>query len=88
MTKRKFFPSYNLQLLIALLLGVVTGWFQVPALVQTATAIGDVIINCLKLVSLPMIFLSVIATISGMHSFRSEERRVGKECRSRWSPYH
>src|SRR2546430_17143504 len=20
--------------------------------------------------------------------FRSEERRVGKECRSRWSPYH
>ena len=22
------------------------------------------------------------------HSSRSEERRVGKECRSRWSPYH
>ena len=22
------------------------------------------------------------------HSDRSEERRVGKECRSRWSPYH
>ena len=22
------------------------------------------------------------------HGFRSEERRVGKECRSRWSPYH
>ena len=22
------------------------------------------------------------------HSVRSEERRVGKECRSRWSPYH
>ena len=21
-------------------------------------------------------------------SDRSEERRVGKECRSRWSPYH
>ena len=21
-------------------------------------------------------------------SNRSEERRVGKECRSRWSPYH
>ena len=26
----------------------------------------------------------VIAPIPG----RSEERRVGKECRSRWSPYH
>ena len=23
-----------------------------------------------------------------MLPFRSEERRVGKECRSRWSPYH
>src|SRR5256885_3071223 len=22
------------------------------------------------------------------YSLRSEERRVGKECRSRWSPYH
>src|SRR3712207_8121672 len=22
------------------------------------------------------------------HKTRSEERRVGKECRSRWSPYH
>ena len=22
------------------------------------------------------------------HAVRSEERRVGKECRSRWSPYH
>src|SRR3712207_9470451 len=23
-----------------------------------------------------------------VHRWRSEERRVGKECRSRWSPYH
>src|ERR1041385_5771873 len=26
--------------------------------------------------------------ITGAHRDRSEERRVGKECRSRWSPYH
>ena len=26
-------------------------------------------------------------TQNGMH-YRAEERRVGKECRSRWSPYH
>ena len=24
----------------------------------------------------------------GLVQLRSEERRVGKECRSRWSPYH
>ena len=23
-----------------------------------------------------------------LQTYRSEERRVGKECRSRWSPYH
>ena len=25
---------------------------------------------------------------NGKSTTRSEERRVGKECRSRWSPYH
>ena len=27
-------------------------------------------------------------TIIPVTKVRSEERRVGKECRSRWSPYH
>src|SRR5260370_2895668 len=32
---------------------------------------------------------SVGSTLASVHdSGRSEERRVGKECRSRWSPYH
>ena len=26
--------------------------------------------------------------IVARYEMRSEERRVGKECRSRWSPYH
>ena len=29
------------------------------------------------------IFIDLVGLIA-----RSEERRVGKECRSRWSPYH
>ena len=29
-----------------------------------------------------------IKTIAAKCGYRSEERRVGKECRSRWSPYH
>ena len=33
------------------------------------------------------IFSNVSATV-GNDICRSEERRVGKECRSRWSPYH
>ena len=31
--------------------------------------------------------LVTITLVNGQVS-RSEERRVGKECRSRWSPYH
>ena len=29
-----------------------------------------------------------INSIDDIVKLRSEERRVGKECRSRWSPYH
>ena len=42
----------------------------------------------------PPIPSEIILTFSGFLSIsahlnlRSEERRVGKECRSRWSPYH
>ena len=38
-------------------------------------------------------WIGVEITLEGLANFglvmeRSEERRVGKECRSRWSPYH
>src|SRR5438034_8919250 len=37
----------------------------------------------------PSIGNSFINTMKNInHTRRSEERRVGKECRSRWSPYH
>ena len=31
---------------------------------------------------------TIEAMIAALDKRRSEERRVGKECRSRWSPYH
>src|SRR5256885_16838454 len=44
---------------------------------------------------LQVLFHAQIGTEAGtftidevMQHLRSEERRVGKECRSRWSPYH
>src|SRR5260370_38315905 len=36
----------------------------------------------------PIIVLSVRDQEAVKVAARSEERRVGKECRSRWSPYH
>ena len=39
-----------------------------------------------------LVFYDITASFEGRALFRSEERRVGKECmpacRSRWSPYH
>ena len=40
------------------------------------------IIKTLQKVHIEVTYLNIIKSI------RSEERRVGKECRSRWSPYH
>ena len=31
---------------------------------------------------------SQLSILRNFKKYRSEERRVGKECRSRWSPYH
>ena len=35
-----------------------------------------------------VVFLALILIGCSTRGLRSEERRVGKECRSRWSPYH
>ena len=34
------------------------------------------------------LLLGLIVLVDIFLTGRSEERRVGKECRSRWSPYH
>src|SRR3712207_2145489 len=36
----------------------------------------------------PYIDLHTVLELPAVRKDRSEERRVGKECRSRWSPYH
>ena len=35
-----------------------------------------------------LLYKSFEVSLGPICLFRSEERRVGKECRSRWSPYH
>ena len=61
---------------------------QVPGL--DPHDIADVIVGC----AMPegeqgMNVARIGVLLAGLpDSVRSEERRVGKECRSRWSPYH
>ena len=43
----------------------------------------------LKQYSIELVLLDInLPYENGYEVCRSEERRVGKECRSRWSPYH
>ena len=51
-----------------------------------STAISD--INVTPFVDVVLVLLIIFMLTAHVLEFRSEERRVGKECRSRWSPYH
>ena len=65
----------------------------VPNIIAGAGKIGDTV-NAMKTADLPFgkalyaAFLYGTFQLANVAVFRSEERRVGKECRSRWSPYH
>ena len=52
-------------------------------LLDRKATLGNVerIVSAIKALGREAVFFNVNAA-------RSEERRVGKECRSRWSPYH
>ena len=60
----------------AALLGAAVGFVLAPSALTGAPASSSETFRALKL------FGDVFERV------RSEERRVGKECRSRWSPYH
>ena len=59
---------------------------------RSSLTAGDVhnVIRNLMAVMREQLLNSRTVKLEGLGTFtmRSEERRVGKECRSRWSPYH
>src|SRR5256885_6367300 len=54
------------------------------------TTIVDMPLNCIPVTTSAKALETKLSAIEGRLKVdaRSEERRVGKECRSRWSPYH
>ena len=49
---------------------------------------SDQLIKKLTYLQIKYKYFEHIPLMTVKESKRSEERRVGKECRSRWSPYH
>lgn len=65
-------------ILLAMGLGVLTGLSHITLLENTANATSEIFINLLKLISLPIIFLSITSTLSGMKNF-SEMKVIGRK---------
>ena len=55
---------------------------------KDAYTLKDIEENNYKLLSIKECLPNIKTTVIEEPLLRSEERRVGKECRSRWSPYH
>src|SRR2546429_2697612 len=66
----------------------ISGFMPFSGIILSGTNQFEIIEKGMKPVAdifTPLFFLSIGAAVNVR---RSEERRVGKECRSRWSPYH
>ena len=74
--KRKINP--NIFFGIAILLGILTGCLQEPFLFSVTETISQLFINLLKLVSLPIIFLSIVSTASGMENL-DQLKQLGRK---------
>lgn len=81
MKLKNLFKNVNFWTLLALLLALFTGYLHQPVLYGVANGVSEIFINLLKLVSVPIIFLSIVSTISGMDNlqeFKSMGKRVLK----------
>lgn len=68
----------NILLFAAMGVGLFTGWLDVPFLNAAASGTSDLFLRLLKLISLPIIFLAVTSTITGMKDFQ-EMRKMGRK---------
>src|SRR2546422_2884776 len=73
-----------------------TRWCQAPTLLTPHSATGTKDQAACRIFYEPLasydpdgnVVPILAADVPSLQNGRSEERRVGKECRSRWSPYH
>ncbi len=74
--KRKFHPNFLFA--VAIGLGILAGYLQQEFLFRFADMLSQAFINLLKLVSLPIVFLSIISTASGMENM-VQIKRLGQK---------
>lgn len=77
-SSKKSWFSPHLLMTLAILLGLAVSYFQLNTAEVAASIISELFINFLKLVSLPIIFLSIVSTASGMDSVEEIKTIGGK----------
>lgn len=63
---------------VAIIFALIAGWWQQPIILKLATVVSEIFVRLLKLISLPVISLSLLATISsiGEHSLSRLGQRI------------
>ncbi len=65
-------------ILMAFVLGIIGGFTEFSLVVNVAHGISRIFVNILELISIPLIFLSIASTITGMTSI-DEMKKLGKK---------
>ena len=81
----RFLKDYKKECVLAPFFKMLEAIFELFVPLVVSSVIDKGIVNADKGYIMQMCFMLILLAIIGL---RSEERRVGKECRSRWSPYH
>lgn len=70
--------SGSRSILFALFFALIAGYLHNPLVYAAAEGVSDIFVNLLKMVSVPIIFLSIVATVSGMDNIQ-EFKGLGKK---------
>ena len=63
-------------------------YYMLPGILVILVTIMGMILSAVSMVREKELGTIEQINVTPIRKYRSEERRVGKECRSRWSPYH
>ncbi len=74
----KVMKNPNITFTTAILLGIFCGYIQWQPINLTAGVISEIYINLLKLISLPIIFLSLLSTASSLENVK-EIKTLGRK---------
>lgn len=75
--KHKWYQILYVQVIIAIILGILLGYFYEDA-GKSMKPLGDAFINLVKMIISPVIFLTVVTGIAGMSNLRTMGRVAGK----------